>query len=51
MKLLIEIKISGDFEENLDEENIERILDAVICDGAESVCCTGSYVIKEIIEN
>jgi hypothetical protein len=50
MRAIIEIEITGDFEEPLTNDGINDILTAVICDGADSVALTGRYVIKEIIE-
>lgn len=51
MKALIEVEITGDFTEDLSETEVIELLDVVICEGAEGVALTGSYVIKKIIEN
>lgn len=50
MKALIEIEITGDFTENLTDAEIDALLDAVIGDGADACCLTGTFDIKEIIE-
>ncbi len=51
MKAIIEIELSGDFGENLSEDEVEHLLDLVIKEGSESYCMTGRYILKEIIEN
>ncbi|MFG3613117.1 hypothetical protein [Rummeliibacillus stabekisii] len=43
MKALIEIEVTGDFEEPLSNDDIIDILNAVIRDGAESVCLDAKY--------
>ncbi|MBW3113546.1 hypothetical protein KYJ26_16955 [Bacillus sp. MCCB 382] len=48
MKALIEIEVTGNFEEPLSNDSIIDILNAVIVDGADSVCLDANYVIKEV---
>ena len=51
MKALIEIEITGDFEEPLNNDEIIDILNAVIRDGADSVCLYGSYKIIQVYKD
>jgi hypothetical protein len=46
IKVLIELEISGDFEEGLSEEEIEKFLDTIIENGARSNHCDGRYIIE-----
>jgi hypothetical protein len=48
MKAVIEIEITGDFEEPLNNDGIIDVLNAVIIDGADSVCLTAKYKIIEV---
>jgi hypothetical protein len=48
MRALIEIEITGDFEEPLTNDSIIDILNAVVRDGADSVALTANYVIKAV---
>jgi hypothetical protein len=48
MRALIEIEITGDFGEPLSNDSLLDIMNAVIVDGADSVCLTANYVIKEV---
>jgi hypothetical protein len=50
MKAVIEIEITGDFEEPLNNDGIIDVLNAVIIDGAESVCLNAKYKIIEASE-
>lgn len=43
MKGLIEIEITGEFNEPLSNDSIIDILDAVVCDGARSVGMDASF--------
>lgn len=45
MKALIEVEITGDFEEPLANDSIIDILNAVVVDGAESVAMDAKYKI------
>lgn len=49
MKVLLEVEITGDFEEQLTNDDIVDILNAVIVDGAEGVALTAKYKIIEMI--
>ena len=51
MKLLLEVEITGDFEERLTNDSIIDILNAVIVEGAESVALNGRYKIIEVYDN
>lgn len=48
MKALIELEITGDFEEPLSNDSIIDILNCVVCDGAENVCLNASYKIIQV---
>jgi len=48
MKALIEIEITGEFEEPLSNDDIVDILNAVIVDGADSVAMDGKYRIIQV---
>ncbi|MEK3995484.1 hypothetical protein MKY29_12085 [Psychrobacillus sp. FSL K6-2365] len=48
MKALIEIEITGDFEEPLTNDSVIDILNFVICEGAESGNLDGSYKIIRV---
>lgn len=48
MKALIELEITGDFEEPLSNDSIIDILNCVVCDGAESVCLNANYKIIQV---
>ena len=50
MKVVIELKLTGDFAEGLDDDSIEEMIDKVIEYGSESCCLTGRYVIREVLE-
>jgi len=51
VKLLLEVEITGDFEERLKNDSIIDILNAVIVEGAESVALNGRYKIIEVYDN
>lgn len=48
MKALIEIEITGDFEEPLTNDSIVGLLDDVICEGARGWHLDGSYKIIQV---
>lgn len=48
MKALIEIDITGDFEEPLTNDAIVELLNDVICEGARNWHLDGSYKIIEV---
>lgn len=50
MKAVIELEITGDFDEPLSNDGIIDILNAVILDGADSVCLNAKYKIIEVTE-
>jgi hypothetical protein len=50
MRAIIEIEITGDFEEPLNNDGIIDVLNAVIKDGADSVCLSAEYKIIEVPE-
>lgn len=50
MKALLEVEITGDFEEPLSNDDIINVLNAVIEDGAEAVCLNANYKIIEVSE-
>jgi hypothetical protein len=50
MKALIELEVTGDFEEPLNNDGIIDILNAVIKDGADAVCLSANYKIVEVRE-
>lgn len=50
MKAVIELEITGDFKEPLSNDGIIDVLDAVIKDGADSVCLCADYRILEVVE-
>ena len=49
MKAVIELEITGDFEEPLCNDGILDVLNAVIIDGADSVCLSANYKIIRMI--
>lgn len=51
MKALIEIEITGDFEEPLTNDSIIDILNDVIVDGADSVALKARYRIIKAHKN
>jgi hypothetical protein len=51
MKALIELEITGDFEEPLSNDGVIDILNAVILDGADSVGLSANYKIIKVGEN
>ena len=51
MKALIEIEITGDFEEPLTNDAIVELLDDVICDGARRWHLDGSYKIIRVYKD
>lgn len=50
MKALIEIEITGDFEEPLTNDDMVGILNAVIVEGADSVALDGKYRIIQVFK-
>lgn len=48
MKALVEIEITGDFEEPLINEDVIDILNFVICEGAEAGHLDGKYRIIQV---
>jgi uncharacterized OsmC-like protein len=50
MKVLVELEITGDFDQDLDEDKVEEIVDMVIDCGCESYCLYGTANIKQILE-
>lgn len=48
MKALLEVEITGDFEDPLSNDSIIDILNAVIVDGADSVALEGEYRIIKV---
>jgi hypothetical protein len=48
MKALIELEITGDFDEPLSNDGVIDILNAVILDGADSCCLSARYKIIEV---
>lgn len=51
MKALIEIEITGDFEEPLTNDSIVDFLNFVICEGAESGNLDGKYKIIQVYKD
>jgi uncharacterized OsmC-like protein len=50
MKVLVELEITGDFDQDLDEDKVEEIVDMVIDTGCEALCLYARTNIKEILE-
>ncbi|MED3649982.1 hypothetical protein [Heyndrickxia sporothermodurans] len=50
MKAILEVEITGEFNEPLTNDGVVDILNAVIKDGADSVCLDANYRIIEVIE-
>jgi len=50
MKAIIEIEITGDFEEPLSNDAIIELLNDVICDGARHYYLDASYRIIKMIK-
>lgn len=48
MRATIELEITGDFEEPLSNDGIIDIFNAVIVEGADSVCLTAKYKIINV---
>lgn len=48
MKALVEIEITGEFEEPLTNDGVIDILNFVICEGAEAGCLDGKYRIIQV---
>ena len=48
MKALVEIEITGEFEEPLTNDGVIDILNFVICEGAEAGCLDGKYKIIQV---
>ena len=51
MKVLLELEITGDFEEPLTNDGVIDILNAAIVDGSESICLDANYKIIKVIES
>ena len=49
MRVLLEIEVTGDFEEPLANDAIIDILNAVIVDGADSVALDAKYKIMKMV--
>jgi hypothetical protein len=50
LKALVEIEITGDFEEGLTDDEVKQILDKVIEDGADLYYLTGKCELLKIYE-
>lgn len=50
MKVLLEVEITGEFEEPLANDDIIDILNSVIIDGADSVAMDANYKIIKMIK-
>lgn len=50
MKVLAYINISGDFEENMSEDEIDEILDELAYSAGESTCTTVRINVKEYLD-
>lgn len=50
MKVIVELDITGDWEEPLSNDSMIDILDAVVCDGARSVGMANFKIIRAIKE-
>lgn len=51
MKALIEIEITGDFEEPLTNDAIVELLDDVVCEGARKWHLDGTYKIIQVYKD
>jgi hypothetical protein len=50
MKVLAYVEVSGDFEENMTEDQIDEILDELAYVAGESTCTTVKINIKEYLD-
>jgi hypothetical protein len=50
MKVLAYVEVSGDFGDNLTEDDVDEILDALADSAGESTCTTVRINVREYIE-